>query len=158
MVLLRLGPVFPCVFGIEDFCVQGIVVRRREAPNHRQHLQLAVLVMKNARTINNMTNQQTFHIAHRHTSLTHDNKSMHHNFICLESRVFTSVLRALWCAPQMNEKMAAQGMGNKKINEMVFSRHRHRRLRHAAQRHSAKHVTNPHSTLHDTAPQTRTTQ
>ena len=46
-----------------------------------------------------MTEQQIFPTFHSHAQ---DTKSMHHSFICLNTQLFTSILRALWCGPQRN--------------------------------------------------------
>ena len=68
-------------------------------------------------------NSKFFHIAHRRTSLTHDTKSMHHSHICLKSHVFVSIFtkRMVRSAEDLMtiEKMAAAGMGNKKIKEAL---------------------------------------
>ena len=50
-----------------------------------------------------LQNRKFLHISHRHTSLTHDTKSMHHSIICFKS---PSVDKCLACEMVLSEHRA----------------------------------------------------
>ena len=138
--------------------------------NNRYSLNQAVADCKEVaptptrRSSHSVTSQQKKHdlrkyVTKHHMSFpratpTHDTKSMHHNQICCKTQVCRSILTKTMVRSAEDfftiEKMAAQSMGNQKIE-------RQKSLRCRIKCPSGTNTANRNIPLKDTTPQTQTT-